>query len=122
MANVGKAVTKVATKAGKFATSDLGSMVIELGGNWYLNSLDARKRRELDESLAAMSEAERQALAEEIAASNNQLAQTQIILDAIARARELGLTTQTNRVRNFALILMGIGVITIGIALVLKRK
>ena len=87
-----------------------------------MNNLDARKRRELDESLAAMSEAERQALAEEIAASNNQLAQTQIILDAIARARELGLTTQTNRVRNFALILMGIGVITIGIALVLKRK
>jgi len=122
VANVGKSVTKYATKAGKFATSDLGSMVIELGGNWYLNNLDARKRRELDESLAAMSEAERQALAEEIAASNNQLAQTQIILDAIARAKELGLTTQTNRVRNFALILMGIGVITIGIALVLKRK
>lgn len=122
MANIGKVATKAATKAGKFATSDLGSMVIELGGSWYLNNLDARKRRELDESLAAMSNAERQALAEQISASNNQLTQTQIILDAIARTKELSMTAQTNRVRNFALILMGIGVITIGIALVLKRK
>lgn len=120
MAN--KVLAKAATKGAKFATSDLGSMVIELGGTWYLQNLDARKRRELDESLALMSDAERQALAEEIARGNTALAQTQIILDAIARAQEYKLSAQSNKVRNFALILMGLGVITIGIALVLKRR
>lgn len=113
-------VANTAAKGAK--TANFVLMVAEAGGQLAVGAWDASQRRKLEETLATMSTAEQQKLAEEMARSNNSIAQMQLMLDAYARAREAGLTQRTNQIKNFALILMGIGVISIGIVLALRKR
>ena len=69
-----------------------------------------------------MSQAQQEEFARQMAENDNQTAQLRLMLDAYARAKELELSRGTNQVRNFALILMGIGVLSIGIVLALRKK
>jgi hypothetical protein len=104
-------------KAANFAV-----MVAEAGGQLALSAWDANQRRKLEETLSIMSQAQQEEFARQMAENDNQVAQLRLMLDAYARAKELELSKGTNQVRNFALILMGMGVLSIGIVLALRKK
>ena len=122
MANPSKAANVANTAAKGAKTANFALMVAEAGGQLAVGAWDASQRRKLEETLGMMSAAEQQKLAEEMARSNNSIAQMELMLDAYARAREAGLTQRTNQIKNFALILMGLGVISIGIVLALRKR
>lgn len=122
MANPSQAANVASTAAKGAKTANFVLMVAEAGGQLAVGAWDASQRRKLEETLAMMSTAEQQKLAEEMARSNNSVAQMQLMLDAYARAREAGLNQRTNQIKNFALILMGLGVISIGIVLALRKR
>ena len=126
MANVANATStgsKVANTAAKGAkTANFVLMVAEAGGQLAISALDAKQRRKLEETLSIMSQAQQEEFARQMAENDNQTAQLRLMLDAYARAKELELSRGTNQVRNFALILMGIGVLSIGIVLALRKK
>lgn len=122
MANPSQAAN-VANAAAKGAkTANFVLMVAEAGGQLAIGAWDSSQRRKLEETLGMMSTAEQQRLAEEMARSSNSIAQIQLMLDAYARAREAGLTQRTNQIKNFALILMGLGVLSIGIVLAFRKR
>lgn len=126
MANVANATStgsKVANTAAKGAkTANFVLMVAEAGGQLAISAFDAKQRRKLEETLSIMSQAQQEEFARQMAENDNQTAQLRLMLDAYARAKELELSRGTNQVRNFALILMGIGVLSIGIVLALRKK
>ena len=126
MADVGNVVStgsKVANTAAKGAkTANFIVMVAEAGGQLAISAFDAKQRRKLEETLSIMSQAQQEEFARQMAENDNQTAQLRLMLDAYARAKELELSRGTNQVRNFALILMGIGVLSIGIVLALRKK
>ena len=125
MANVANATStgsKVANTAAKGAkTANFVLMVAEAGGQLAISALDAKQRRKLEETLSIMSQAQQEEFARQMAENDNQTAQLRLMLDAYARAKELELSRGKNQVRNFALILMGIGVLSIGIVLALRK-
>lgn len=126
MANVANAAStgsKVANTAAKGAKlANFAVMVAEAGGQLAISAFDAKQRRKLEETLSIMSQAQQEEFARQMAENDNQTAQLRLMLDAYARAKELELSRGTNQVRNFALILMGIGVLSIGIVLALRKK
>jgi len=122
VANPSQAANVANTAAKGAKTANFALMVAEAGGQLVIGAWDASQRRKLEEALGMMSAAEQQKLAEEMARNNNAIAQMQLMLDAYARAREAGLTQRTNQIKNFALILMGLGVISIGIVLALRKR
>lgn len=126
VANVGNAAStgaKVADTAAKGAkAANFAVMVAEAGGQLALSAWDGSQRRKLEETLALMTQAQQEEFARQMAENDNQIAQLRLMMDSYARARELQLSQGTNRVRNFALILMGLGVLSIGIVLALRRK
>ena len=122
MANPSQAANVANTAAKGAKTANFVLMVAEAGGQLAIGAWDSSQRRKLEEALGMMSAAEQQKLAEEMARSNNSIAQMQLMLDAYARAREAGLNQRTNQIKNFALILMGLGVISIGIVLALRKR
>lgn len=122
MANPSQAANVANTAAKGAKTANFLLLVAEAGGQLAIGAWDASQRRKLEETLGMMSAAEQQKLAEEMARSNNSIAQMQLMLDAYARAREAGLNQRTNQIKNFALILMGLGVISIGIVLALRKR
>ena len=126
MANVGNIAStgsKVADTAAKGAkTANFVLMVAEAGGELAISAWDAKQRRKLEEALSIMSQAQQEEFARQMAENNSQIAQLRLMLDAYAKAKELELSRGTNQVRNFALILMGLGVLSIGIVLALRKK
>lgn len=122
MANPSQAANVANTAAKGAKTANFVLMVAEAGGQLAVGAWDSSQRRKLEEALGMMSAAEQQKLAEEMARSNNSIAQMQLMLDAYARAREAGLNQRTNQIKNFALILMGLGVISIGIVIALRKR
>lgn len=126
MANVGN-VTSSGAKAADVAAkgAKLGNFVLlvaEAGGQLAISAFDAKQRRKLEEVLSLMSQAQQEEFARQMAENNNQTAQLRLMLDAYAKAKELELSRGTNQVRNFAFILMGLGVLSIGIVLALRKK
>lgn len=103
-------------------TANFVVMVAEAGGQLAISAWDANQRRKLEETLSIMSQAQQEEFARQMAENDNQIAQLRLMLDAYARAKELELSKGTNQVRNFALILMGMGVLSIGIVLALRKK
>jgi hypothetical protein len=122
VANPSQAANTASAAAKGAKSANFVLMVAEAGGQLALNAWDSSQRRKLEETLSALSSAEQQKLAEEMARSGNSIAQIQLMLDAYARAREAGLTQRTNQVKNFALILMGLGVLSIGIVLAFRKR
>jgi len=122
VANPSQAANVANTAAKGAKTANFVLMVAEAGGQLAVGAWDSSQRRKLEEALGMMSAAEQQKLAEEMARSNNSIAQMQLMLDAYARAREAGLNQRTNQIKNFALILMGLGVISIGIVIALRKR
>jgi len=126
VANVGN-VTSSGAKAADVAAkgAKLGNFVLlvaEAGGQLAISAFDAKQRRKLEEVLSLMSQAQQEEFARQMAENNNQTAQLRLMLDAYAKAKELELSRGTNQVRNFAFILMGLGVLSIGIVLALRKK
>lgn len=114
---------KAANTAAKGAkTANFVVMVAEAGGQLAISAWDSNQRRKLEETLSIMSQAQQEEFARQMAENDNQTAQLRLMLDANARAKELELSRGTNQVRNFALILMGLGVLSIGIVLALRKK
>jgi len=122
VANPSQAANVANTAAKGAKTANFVLMVAEAGGQLAVGAWDSSQRRKLEEALGMMSAAEQQKLAEEMARSNNSIAQMQLMLDAYARAREAGLNQRTNQIKNFALILIGLGVISIGIVIALRKR
>jgi hypothetical protein len=126
VANVGNAAStgsKAANAAAKGAKlANFAVMVAEAGGQLAISAFDAKQRRKLEETLSIMSQAQQEEFARQMAENDNQTAQLRLMLDAYAKAQELKLSRGTNQVRNFALILMGIGLLSIGIVLALRKK
>ena len=126
MANVGNVAStgsKVATTAAKGAKlANFVVMVAEAGGQLAISAWDSKQRRKLEETLSIMSQAQQEEFARQMAENDNQIGQLRLMLDAYAKAKELELSRGTNQVRNFALILMGLGVLSIGIVLALRKK
>ena len=126
MADVGNVVStgsKVANTAAKGAkTANFLVMVAEAGGQLAISAWDSQQRRKLEETLSIMSQAQQEEFARQMAENDNQIGQLRLMLDAYARAKELELSKGTNQVRNFALILMGLGILSIGIVLALRKR
>lgn len=126
MANVGNVASsgaKAADVAAKGAkTANFIVLVAEAGGQLAISAFDAKQRRKLEETLSIMSQAQQEEFARQIAENDNQTAQLRLMLDVYAKAKELELSRGTNQVRNFAFILMGLGVLSIGIVLALRKK
>lgn len=126
MADVGNVVStgsKVANTAAKGAkTANFIVMVAEAGGQLAISAWDSKQRRKLEETLSIMSQAQQEEFARQMAENDNQIGQLRLMLDAYARAKELELSKGTNQVRNFALILMGLGILSIGIVLALRKR
>lgn len=126
MADVGNVVStgsKVANTAAKGAkTANFVLMVAEAGGQLAISAWDSKQRRKLEETLSIMSQAQQEEFARQMAENDNQIGQLRLMLDAYARAKELELSKGTNQVRNFALILMGLGILSIGIVLALRKR
>ena len=126
MANVGNVAStgsKVANTAAKGAKlAQFGIMVAEAGGQLLISAWDSKQRRKLEETLSIMSQAQQEEFARQMAENDNQIGQLRLMLDAYARAKELELSRGTNQVRNFALILMGLGILSIGIVLALRKR
>lgn len=126
MANVGNVAStgsKVATTAAKGAKlANFAVMVGEAGGQLVISAWDKKQRRKLEETLSIMSQAQQEEFARQMAENDNQNAQLGLMLNAYARAKELELLRGTNQVRNFALILMGLGILSIGIVLALRKR
>lgn len=126
MANVGNVAStgsKVATTAAKGAKlANFAVMVGEAGGQLVISAWDRQQRRKLEETLSIMSQAQQEEFARQMAENDNQNAQLGLMLNAYARAKELELLRGTNQVRNFALILMGLGILSIGIVLALRKR
>lgn len=116
----GGQAANTASKGAK--TANFVVMVAEAGGQLAISAWDANQRRKLEETLSIMSQAQQEEFARQMAENDNQIAQLRLMLDAYARAKELELSKGTNQVRNFALILMGMGVLSIGIVLALRKK
>ena len=126
VADVGNVVStgsKVANTAAKGAkTANFVLMVAEAGGQLAISAWDSKQRRKLEETLSIMSQAQQEEFARQMAENDNQIGQLRLMLDAYARAKELELSKGTNQVRNFALILMGVGILSIGIVLALRKR
>ncbi len=126
MANVGNVAStgsKVATTAAKGAKlANFVVLVAEAGGQLAISAWDSKQRRKLEETLSIMSQAQQEEFARQMAENDNQIGQLRLMLDAHARAKELELSRGTNQVRNFALILMGLGILSIGIVLALRKR
>ena len=121
--NVASTGSKVATTAAKGAKlANFVVMVAEAGGQLAISAWDSQQRRKLEETLSIMSQAQQEEFARQMAENDNQIGQLRLMLDAYAKAKELELSRGTNQVRNFALILMGLGVLSIGIVLALRKK
>tara|TARA_R110000803_G_scaffold16317_1_gene44768 strand:+ start:37685 stop:38065 length:381 start_codon:yes stop_codon:yes gene_type:complete len=121
--NVASTGSKVATTAAKGAKlANFAVMVGEAGGQLVISAWDKKQRRKLEETLSIMSQAQQEEFARQMAENDNQNAQLGLMLNAYARAKELELLRGTNQVRNFALILMGLGILSIGIVLALRKR
>ena len=121
--NVASTGSKVATTAAKGAkVAQFAVLVAEAGGQLIISAWDSKQRRKLEEALSIMSQAQQEEFARQMAENDSQIGQLRLMLDAYARAKELELSRGTNQVRNFALILMGLGILSIGIVLALRKR
>jgi crotonobetainyl-CoA:carnitine CoA-transferase CaiB-like acyl-CoA transferase len=97
-------------------------MVAEAGGKLALGAYNNNQLRKLEETLNLMTLAQQEEFAQEMARTNESTAQLRLMLDTYQKAKELELNQGSNRIRNFALVMIGLGIVSIGIILAIRKK
>ena len=97
-------------------------MVAEAGGQLALGAYNNNQLRKLEETLNLMTLAQQEEFAQEMARTNESTAQLRLMLDTYQKAKELELNQGSNRIRNFALVMIGLGIVSIGIILAIRKK
>jgi crotonobetainyl-CoA:carnitine CoA-transferase CaiB-like acyl-CoA transferase len=122
-ASTSTTVSKAAGTAAKGAqTANFLVMVAEAGGQLALGAYNNNQLRKLEETLNLMTLAQQEEFAQEMARTNESTAQLRLMLDTYQKAKELELNQGSNRIRNFALVMIGLGIVSIGIILAIRKK
>lgn len=103
-------------------TANFVVMVAEAGGKLALGAYNNNQLRKLEETLNLMTLAQQEEFAQEMARTNESTAQLGLMLDTYQKAKELELNQGSNRIRNFALVMIGLGIVSIGIILAIRKK